>query len=89
MDQKLVLQSTTAKKSQVGAKKFFVRFCQSLPCIKQRTLILQNEGESKMYNTEEKCIELSKKFREICEAKGSTPYKLARKAGISSSTKAE
>lgn len=32
-----------------------------------------------MYNTEEKCIELSKKFREICEAKGSTPYKLARK----------
>jgi hypothetical protein len=50
---------------------------------------LQNEGESKMYNTEEKCIELSKKFREICEAKGSTPYKLARKAGISSSTKAE
>ena len=49
---------------------------------------MQNEGESKMYNTEEKCIELSKKFREICEAKGSTPYKLARKAGISSSTKA-
>lgn len=39
-----------------------------------------------MYNTEEKCMELSKKFREICEVNGSTPYKLARKAGISSST---
>ena len=39
-----------------------------------------------MYNIEAKCVELSRKFREISEANGSTPYKLARKAGISSST---
>lgn len=39
-----------------------------------------------MYNVEAKCVELSRKFREISEANGSTPYKLARKAGISSST---
>lgn len=39
-----------------------------------------------MYNTEEKCTELSEKLKKICEAKGSTPYKLAKKAGLSSST---
>lgn len=39
-----------------------------------------------MYNTEEKCMELSEKLKKICVAKGSTPYKLAKKAGISSST---
>ncbi len=39
-----------------------------------------------MYNTEEKCTELSEKLKKICEAKGNTPYKLAKKAGISSST---
>lgn len=39
-----------------------------------------------MYNTEEKCMELSEKLKKICVVKGSTPYKLAKKAGISSST---
>jgi transcriptional regulator with XRE-family HTH domain len=39
-----------------------------------------------MYNTEEKCMELSEKLKKICVAKGSTPYKLAKKAGLSSST---
>ena len=39
-----------------------------------------------MYNTEDKCLELAEKLKEICEAKGSTPYKIAKKAGISSST---
>lgn len=30
-----------------------------------------------MYDTEEKCMELAEKLKKICEAKGSTPYKLA------------
>lgn len=47
---------------------------------------ITGQGGSKMYNIEAKCVELSRKFREISEADGSTPYKLARKAGISSST---
>lgn len=47
---------------------------------------ITGQGGSKMYNIEAKCVELSRKFREISEANGSTPYKLARKAGISSST---
>ena len=36
-----------------------------------------------MYDTEEKCMELAEKLKKICEAKGSTPYKLAKEAGIS------
>ena len=35
-----------------------------------------------MYNTEEKCMELSEKLKKICVAKGSTPYKLAKYAMI-------
>ena len=42
-----------------------------------------------MYDTEEKCMELAEKLKKICEAKGSTPYKLAKEAGISSSTISE
>lgn len=39
-----------------------------------------------MYNSKEKCKEIAQKFRQICEAQGTTPYKVARKAGLSSST---
>ena len=42
-----------------------------------------------MYDIEEKCMELAEKLKKICEAKGSTPYKLAKEAGISSSTISE
>ena len=42
-----------------------------------------------MYDTEENCMELAEKLKKICEAKGSTPYKLAKEAGISSSTISE
>ena len=42
-----------------------------------------------MYETEEKCMELAEKRKKICEAKGSTPYTLAKEAGISSSTISE
>lgn len=34
-------------------------------------------------------MELAEKLKKICEAKGSTPYKLAKEAGISSSTISE
>ena len=39
-----------------------------------------------MYNSKEKCKEIAQKFKQICEAKGTTPYKIAKKAGLSSST---
>lgn len=39
-----------------------------------------------MYNSKEKCKEIAQMFKQICEAKGTTPYKIAKKAGLSSST---
>ena len=39
-----------------------------------------------MYNTIEKCKELAEKFKQICAERGTTPYKIAQKSGLSSST---
>lgn len=39
-----------------------------------------------MYNSKEKCKEIAQKFKQICEDRGTTPYKIAKKAGLSSST---
>lgn len=39
-----------------------------------------------MYNSKEKCKEIAQKFRLLCDARGTTPYKVAKKAGLSSST---
>lgn len=39
-----------------------------------------------MYNSKEKCKEVAQKFRQLCEMRGTTPYKVAKKAGLSSST---
>ena len=39
-----------------------------------------------MYNTKEKCIEIARKFEALCNERGTTPYKIARYAGLSSST---
>lgn len=38
-----------------------------------------------MYDTKEKCKELAEKFKQICAERGTTPYKIARYAGLSSS----
>ena len=37
-----------------------------------------------MYNTKEKCKELAEKFKQICAERGTTPYKIAQKSGLSS-----
>ena len=39
-----------------------------------------------MYNSKEKCKEIAQTFKQICEDRGTTPYKIAKKAGLSSST---
>ena len=39
-----------------------------------------------MYDTKEKCRELAEKFKQICAERGTTPYKIAQKSGLSSST---
>ena len=39
-----------------------------------------------MYNSTEKSKEIAQKFRQLCEARGTTPYKVAGRAGISTST---
>lgn len=39
-----------------------------------------------MYNPQEKCEQLALKFKQICEIKGCTPYKLVKDTGVSSST---
>lgn len=39
-----------------------------------------------MYNTKEKCREISGRFKQLCEERGTTPYKIAKEAGLSSST---
>lgn len=39
-----------------------------------------------MYNSKEKCKEMAQKFKQLCEARGTTPYKVAGRAGISTST---
>ncbi len=39
-----------------------------------------------MYNPQEKCEQLALKFKQICEIKGCTSYKLVKDTGVSSST---
>lgn len=39
-----------------------------------------------MYNTKEKCMEIARRFEQLCEERGTTPYKIARYFGMSSST---
>lgn len=39
-----------------------------------------------MYNSKEKCKEIAKNFKQLCEARGTTPYKVAVRAGTSTST---
>ena len=39
-----------------------------------------------MYNSKEKCKEIAQKFKELCDARGTTPYKVAIQAGLSTST---
>lgn len=39
-----------------------------------------------MYNTKEKCTEVARRFEQLCEERGTTPYKIARYSGLSSST---
>lgn len=39
-----------------------------------------------MYNSKEKCKEIAQKFKGLCDAKGTTPYKVAIQAGLSTST---
>ena len=39
-----------------------------------------------MYNTKEKCVEVARRFEQLCEERGTTPYKIARYSGLSSST---
>ena len=39
-----------------------------------------------MYDTKEKCRELAAKFKQLCTERGTTPYKIARHSGLSSST---
>lgn len=39
-----------------------------------------------MYNTKEKCTEVARRFERMCEERGTTPYKIARYSGLSSST---
>ena len=39
-----------------------------------------------MYDTKEKCRELAAKFKQLCAERGTTPYKIPRHSGLSSST---
>lgn len=39
-----------------------------------------------MYDTKEKCTEIAGKFKQLCEERGTTPYKVAHDSGLSSST---
>lgn len=39
-----------------------------------------------MYDTKDKCRELAEKFKQLCAERGTTPYKIARHSGLSSST---
>lgn len=39
-----------------------------------------------MYNTKEKCMEIARRFEQLCGERGTTPYKIARYSGLSSST---
>ena len=39
-----------------------------------------------MYNTKEKCLEIARRFEQLCEERGTTPYKIAWYSGLSSST---
>lgn len=39
-----------------------------------------------MYDSQKKCTEIALKFKQLCDMRGVTPYKVAKKAGLSSST---
>lgn len=39
-----------------------------------------------MYNTKEKCMEIARKFKQLCDDRGTTSYKIAMRSGLSSST---
>lgn len=39
-----------------------------------------------MYDAKEKCNEIAQRFKQLCDMRGVTPYKIAKKAGLSSST---
>lgn len=39
-----------------------------------------------MYNTKEKCTEIARRFKQLCDERGTTPYKIAQRSGLSSST---
>lgn len=39
-----------------------------------------------MYNTKEECADIARKFKQLCEDRGTTPYKIAQRSGLSSST---
>lgn len=39
-----------------------------------------------MYNTKEKCADIARKFKQLCNDRGTTSYKIAQRSGLSSST---
>ena len=39
-----------------------------------------------MYNSKEKCRETAERFKQLCKLRGTTPYTVGKKAGLSSST---
>ena len=39
-----------------------------------------------MYNTKEKCADIARKFKQLCNDRGTTSYKIAQQSGLSSST---
>lgn len=39
-----------------------------------------------MYNAKEKSKDLARKIKQLCETRGTTPYKIAKDAGLSTST---
>lgn len=39
-----------------------------------------------MYDAKEKCNEIAQRLKQLCDMRGVTPYKIAKKAGLSSST---
>lgn len=39
-----------------------------------------------MYDSKEKCKEIARKFKQLCDERGTTPYKIAQKTEMSSST---
>lgn len=39
-----------------------------------------------MYDSKEKCKEIARKFKQLCDERGTTPYKIAHNTQMSSST---